>query len=77
VAGKSEEFTPSDDPEIRSFVLRVRLTPGGEHGRLLVHLDDVAAARNWHFTSLEDAFAEIREALQLLGDTSGSPGKPH
>lgn len=60
------------EAELRAFILRVRMAGGAEG--VVVTVDDVEAKRKTHFLNLEDAFTEIREALNLPGER---PGQPH
>ena len=67
-----------DDAEILAFVLRVRqLRDDGVVDRTIVDLTDTSSMHTQRLTSLEDAFAEIRGALKLLGETDGSPDTSH
>lgn len=70
-------FPEPDDPEVRAFVLRVRAQSAGLPASLLVHLEDVSARRHWNFTSLDAAFAEIREVLKPSGGATPSPVPRH
>lgn len=68
----------NDDAEVIAFVLRVRqLRKDGLVDRTIVDLTDTSSMHTQRLTSLEDAFAEIRGALKLLGETNGSPETSH
>lgn len=67
-----------DDVEVLAFVLRVRqLRRDGQVDRTIVDLTETGSLRTKRLTSLNDAFAEIRGALKLLGETKGSPDTSH
>ncbi len=67
-----------DDAEVLAFVLRVRRVRDGVlDDRMIVELTETDSMHTKRLTSLEDAFAEIRGALKLLGETSGSPDTSH
>ncbi|WP_157982220.1 hypothetical protein [Oceanicella sp. SM1341] len=67
-------------PEVRSFVLRVRIDVTHRPDTAIVDLEDVCTSETWHFASLGEAFAQIRRSSGLPGGAGGAGGptaKPH
>lgn len=65
------------DADVHAFVLRFRADKTRRPIRVLVDLDDVTASKTWLFTSLEEAFDQIKASLKLHGDIVLKSDKPH
>ncbi len=67
-----------DDAEVMAFVLRVRqLRDDDVADRLIVDLTDTRSMHTQRLTSLEDAFASIRGAVEHSGESSGPSDETH
>ena len=59
-----DDIPPPADPDVRAFVLRVRIERSETRQRRdIIDVEDVRTMRTWRLMSLEDAFEQIRRLM--------------